>query len=46
MSSFLTYKGEILPDSDGGAEAGFPQVISKLATQHSKHNTAHVGQSW
>lgn len=42
---FLTNNGEGLPDIDGAVEAGFPQVIGKLATQHSHHGAAHVGKS-
>lgn len=42
---FLTNKGEDLPDMDCGVEAGFPKIISELATQHSEHSTAQVRQS-
>lgn len=45
MLLFLTNNGEGLPDNDGGVEAGFPQVVSKLAAQHGHHAAAQVRKS-
>lgn len=45
MSQLLTNEGEGLPDDDGRVEAGFPQVICDLTTQHGYHSTAQVRQS-
>lgn len=39
-----TDDGEDLPDTDGGVEAGFAQVISKLASTHRNDAAAEVRQ--
>lgn len=46
MLLLLTNNGEGLPDSDGGVKAGFPQVVGKLAAQHSHHAAAQVRKRW